>query len=276
MGIDEVGADATIVCTRSPEVFEKISAYLKVLRLSVVKVDDGLRILQRYVEYSPALIIIDNEVPKISIDELLSHIVRANASSNKVTRLVVICKDSSKDTIGKIMKPVKASKGSIKPGFLITPWNVLEFYRQLINHFPGNKKLKSRVDDELVRIRGHEIETLTETQLFLSVSEIGQGLRIELGNDRLISAASDSADDYALKIEKALLSCSAEYIQFSLEATTAMIPANVIAMMMLMNGFASKHKKQILFVAIPSQVKSYIEKYGLEEILPLENEVDLF
>lgn len=108
------------------------------------------------------------------------------------------------------------------------------------------------------------------------MEEAGSGLRVNLGNDKVISATSDTPDEYARKIEKALLSCSVEYIQFSLEETTTMLPTNVIAMMMLLKGYADKHKKEILFISIPPGIKSYIEKFELGEMLPLENDVDLF
>lgn len=273
---NETDSSATVVCTPSTRSYDKITGLLQGIEIKVVEASDGSEVFQRYVQQSPPLIIIDHDLPKLSSGDLLNQIARINPSNNQVTKVLMICNEITKDHIVSIMRPVKLSKGSIKLGLLISPWNALDFYRQLINHFPGNEKLKSRVDDSLSRIRAIEREELIESKLFLGVEEIGQGLRVELGNDRVISAASDTPDDYAKKIEKALLSCSVEYIQFSLEETTNMLPANVIAMMMLMNGYATKHKKEILFVSIPPTVKDHIEKYGLGELLPLENDVDLF
>ena len=272
----EAGSSATVVCTPSTRSYDKINELLQGVEIKDVLANDGVEVFQRYVQQSPPLIIIDHDLPKLSSCELLNQIARINSSNKQVTKILMICNEISKDHIVSIMKPVKISKGSLKLGLLISPWNALDFYRQLTNHFPENEKLKSRVDVSLARIRVKERAELIKSKLFLGVEEIGQGLRVELGNDRVISAASDTPDDYTKKIEKALVSCSVEYIQFSLEETTAMLPANVIAMMMLMNGFANKHNKEILFVSIPSGVKSHIEKYGLGELLPLEHDVDLF
>jgi len=274
--IKKANSSATVVCTPSSRSYDKISKLLSGIEIRDVELENGAEVFQRYVQQSPPLIIIDHDLPVLSSDELLSQIARINLSNSKVTKILMICNEISKDHIVSIMKPVKLSKGSLKLGLLISPWNALDFYRQLINHFPGNEKLKSRVDGSLSIIRAKERSDLIESKLFLGVEEIGQGLRVNLGNDKVISSASETPDEYAKKIEKALLSCSVEYIQFSLEETTDMLPANVIAMMMLMNGYASKHKKEILFVSIPVDVKKHIENYGLEELLPLENEVDLF
>ncbi len=274
--IKEAQSSATIVCTPSTQSYEIIGGLLNGIEIKNVQVDNGAEVFQLYVQQSPSLIIIDHDLPKLSSGELLNQIARINPSTNHVTKILMICNEITKEHIVNIMRPVKLSKGSIKLGLLISPWNALDFYRQLINHFPGNEKLKSRVDGSLAKIRAKEREDLIKSKLFLGVEEIGQGLRVELGNDEVISAASETPDDYARKIEKSLLSCSVEYIQFSLKEMTAMMPANVIALMMLMNGFAAKHKKEILFVSIPSDIKNHIEKYDLKEMLPLENDVDLF
>lgn len=267
---------AVVLCTHSPQVDAKISKLLNALSLHHVKVSNGVEVFQRYIQKSPQLLIINNNLSKMSCEQLLGQIGKINSSTEDVTKVLVISDDNDRNTIIRIMRPVKTSKGSIKLGLMISPWNVPDFYRQLANLNPDNVEFKLKIDKVLEDFRLTEIKSLDETRLFLGVTEIGQGLRIDLGNDRILSESSDTADDYAAKIEKALLATSVEYIQFSLEATTDLLPANVVAMMMLINGFSSKHKKEILFVAIPPEVKSQILKFGLGEILPLEQDVDLF
>lgn len=273
---EALDSEAIVLCSCSTVVDTKITQLLSALELEVVKVNDGVEVFQRYLQKSPQLLIINNKLPKMSCEQLLDQIAKINTSSSDVTKVLVISEDNDRNTIIKIMRPVKLSKGSIKLALMISPWNVSDFYRQLANINHENSALRSKIDAVLSQFRSTEIKTLDETRLFLGVTEIGQGLRIELGNDRVLSATSDTADDYAEKIEKALLATSVEYIQFSLEATTDLLPANVIAMMMLINGFSNKHKKEILFVAIPPEVKNQIKKFGLEEILPLEQDVQLF
>ena len=269
-------SSTTVICTRSSQVSSKITELMNSLNLPTVKVSDGFEVFQRYIQQVPRFIIVDNKLANMGTHELLNQIGRINTSSNQPARVLVICDDNNRDTILSIMKPVKVSGGRIKLGLLVTPWNVHDFFRQISNLDPHDIDLKSRIDDLSTELRHHEIESLSETRLFLGVSEIGQGLRIELGNDRVLSSTSISSDDYAMKIEKALISTTVEYLQFSLAETTDILPANVVALMMLINGFASKHKKEILFVAIPPEVKKQIESFNLEGILPLEKEVDLF
>ena len=273
---NDLDSEAIVLCSCSPAENVKISRFLSALELEVVSVNDGVEVFQRYIQKSPKLLIINNQLPKMSCEQLLHQIAKINSSSTGVTRVLVISNDNDRNTIIKIMGPVKSSKGSIKLALMIAPWNVSDFYRQLANLNPEDIELKSKIDTVLNQFRSSEIKTLDESRLFLGVSEIGQGLRIEIGNDRILSATSNTADEYAAKIEKALLATSIEYIQFSLEATTDLLPVNVVAMMMLINGFSNKHKKEVLFVAIPPEVKRQIKKFSLEEILPLEQEVQLF
>lgn len=267
---------AAVVYARASKDMARVSKLLEGLGGDVYQALDGVDILKRYVQNDPQLIIIDNHLPKMSSESLLTQIAHMNISDGKKSKVLIICDDNNRDTIIKYMKPVKDSNGTIKLGMLVTPWKIADFYRQIINLNPEDNQIKFKVEDSLAKFRNTEIESLKETRLFLGVSEIGQGLQIELGNDRVLSESSDTADDYVKKIENALLSTSVEYIQFSLGAMIDMLPANVVALMMLINGFAGKHKKEILFSSVPPKVMSQIESFGLMEILPLEHEVDLF
>ena len=265
-----------VVCTSSDPIDTKIITLLEAINLKAMRLADGVEVFQNFIENSPKLIIINNTLRKMSCEQLLDQIATLNVANKTVTKVLVISDDNERDTIIKIMRPVKYSNGAIKLGLMISPWNTPDFYRQITNLEQGNEKLQAKVEIALTQFRNEEIKNLDETRLFLGVTEIGQGLRIELGNDRVLSATSETADDYAEKIERALLATSVEYIQFSLAETADLLPANVVAMMMLINGFSNKHKKEILFVSIPTEVKKQIQKFGLNEVLPLEQDVQLF
>jgi len=265
-----------LVCTRSPHIRDRIRRLMAALDSEIISTSDGIDVLQRYIKNHPQLIIIDHDLPKLGSVELLNRLAKINVSKRQQMRVLVICSDNSRDTILKIMKPVKSAKGTLRLSMLVTPWNVPDFYRQIINLYPEDLAIKSRIEKTLTEFRNREIESLNETRLFLGVSETGLGLRVEVGDDKVISSTSVTMDDYAKKIERALLATTVEYIQFSLSSTADQLPANVVALMMLINGFATKHKKEILFVNIPENVKKQIEDFNLTGILPLEKEVQLF
>jgi len=159
---NEIGSSATVVCTPSTQSYDKISELLLRIEIKDVKANDGVEVFQRYVQQSPPLIIIDRDLPKLSSGDLLNQIARTNLSNNQNTKILMICNEISKDHIVSIMKPVKFSKGRIKLGLLVAPWNALDFYRQLTNYFPGNEKLKSSIDVSLARIRTKERAELIE------------------------------------------------------------------------------------------------------------------
>ncbi len=267
---------AAVIFASSTNGFDRIYELLKTLGLDIVQAGDSVEILKRYVQNDPSLIVIDNHLQGMSSADFLDQIVQMSVFKTRQSKVLVVCDDNNRDTVISIMKPVKASKGTLKLGMLVTPWTVADFYRQIINLHPDDVNIKFQVEQSLASFRNKEIESLNETRLFLGVSEIGQGLKIELGNDRVLSATSDTIDDYVEKIEMALLSTSVEYVQFNLEAMSDMLPSNVVALMMLINGFSSKHKKEILFTGISAKLESLVESYGLTEVLPLEHDVDLF
>ncbi|MFK8066974.1 MAG: hypothetical protein AB8D52_01885 [Gammaproteobacteria bacterium] len=261
---------ACIVCVQSKPGLNKINNLVQTIDFNVTEVSDGIELFQQFVKNPPALIVVDNHLPGLNLAQLLKQLSWKNESTGNVSKLLVLYKEEEVYTLAKIMEVVKASNGRIKLGLLICPWKVIDFYRQIINLNTDDKTLKKIIVDAISTLRHEDLKMFEREQLFSDVYEVAGGLRVELGSEQVISTVSIESHEYAKQIEKVLLGSSVDYLEFSLLSTPIVIPANLIALMMLLNGFANKHEKEVLFVEVPFIIITNIKKFALDEILPIE------
>ena len=256
-----------IIATKSYSSNALIAELLCELNYETHLTDDGNKLRNEFSKYQAGLFVMDLELPGVSGIDLLNDIGRYNLEYNSLTRVVVISADTSRETISKLLITIKKYRGHLKLGFLARPWKPQDLYRQIRNLYPQESEFQQQIEQATQAHREDDTFVTEESRLVLGVTEIEQGLRVELGCDREISVTSKTVKVYIEQVEKRLLSAPVNYIEFSLSALARVPPQNVIALLMLLSGLSAKWEKKIAFVEIPYGLYRELQNHGLGELI---------
>lgn len=264
---DFISPRKAIVACNSTTTREGIASLLESHNFSSIKFDNGYTAFKTYSKTFPELVVVGLNLQRLNGREFLKEIGEINLSKNRMSRLIIIGQDNSRETILELLSILKKNKTHVKMSFLTLPWKKTDLLNQLKNLYGDDETFVENIETAIFRLNSEETDDNDPKRLLLSVSEIAKGLRIELGCDQDLSVNGNNAKDYIEQIEVSLFMIPVDHFEFSLVSTAKQEPSSIIGLLLLISGVATKHNKNISFVDVPFGIYQEIEKHGLKEIL---------